>query len=144
MLTANCGKICDKVAERGITMENIITITLAMEKATKNCVKFNEETINEWIPEKLGSVYVQKSALMEIGFNGGKINISITSDAENAETGDLKFCMEKSTKNTVKFAESVENEWIPEKIGSLYVPKSTLMELGYTGGDIYVSLSLAE
>lgn len=128
----------------GITMENIITITLSMEKSTKNCVKFNEETVNEWVPEKLGSVYVQKSALMEIGYNGGKICISMTCDAENADDGDLKFSMEKSTKNCVKFAESVANEWTPEKIGSLYVPKATLMEMGYTGGDIYVSLSVAE
>lgn len=125
-------------------MENIITITLNMEKATKNCVKFNEETVNEWVPEKLGSIYVQKSALMEIGFNGGKISVSITTDAENAEDGDLRFSMEKSTKNTVKFAEVTENEWMPEKIGSLYVPKSTLAELQYNGGDIYVSLSVAE
>lgn len=125
-------------------MESIITITLNMEKATKNCVKFNEETASEFVPEKLGSIYVQKSALAEIGFNGGNICISITANAENAEDGDLKFKMEKPTKNTCKFAEVVANEWIPEKIGSLYVPKSTLAELGYTGGDIYVSLSIAK
>ena len=125
-------------------MENIITITLAMEKATKNCVKFNEVTENEFIPEKLGSIYVQKSALAEIGFNGGNICISITTDESNAEDGDLKFIAEKTTKNTVKFAESVANEWTPEKIGSLYVPKFTLAQMGYTGGDIYVSLSVAE
>lgn len=125
-------------------MENIITITLSMEKATKNCVKFNEVTENEFIPEKLGSIYVQKSALAEIGFNGGNLCISITTDAENAEDGDLKFIAEKTTKNTVKFAESVANEWVPEKIGSLYVPKYTLAQMGYTGGEIYVSLSIAK
>lgn len=122
----------------------IITITLSMEKATKNCVKFAEVVENEWVPEKLGSIYVQKSALMELGFNGGKLNISITTNAENAEEGDLKFTFEKATKNTCKFAEAVANEWSPEKIGSLYVPKATLLGLGYTGGDIYVSLSVAE
>ena len=125
-------------------MENTITITLAMEKATKNCVKFNEVTESEFVPEKLGSLYVQKSALAEIGYNGGNICISITTDAENADAGDLKFIAEKTTKNTVKFAEAVANEWIPEKIGSLYVPKFTLAQMGYTGGDIYVSLSIAE
>lgn len=137
-------KIIGEKPERGITMENIITITLAMEKATKNCVKFNEVTENEFIPEKLGSIYVQKSALAEIGFNGGNICISITTDESNAEDGDLKFTAEKTTKNTVKFAEAVANEWIPEKIGSLYVPKFTLAQMGYAGGDIYVSLSVAE
>ena len=137
-------KIIGEKPERGITMENIITITLAMEKATKNCVKFNEVTENEFIPEKLGSIYVQKSALAEIGFNGGNICISITTDESNAEDGDLKFTAEKTTKNTVKFAEAVANEWIPEKIGSLYVPKFTLAQMGYAGGNIYVSLSVAE
>ena len=125
-------------------MESIITITLSMKKATKNCVKFNEVTETEFIPEELGSIYVQKSALAEIGFNGGNISISITTDADNAEDGDLKFVAEKTTKNTVKFAEVTENEWVPEKIGSLYVPKYTLAELGYTGGEIYVSLSIAK
>lgn len=137
-------KIIGEKPERGITMENIITITLAMEKATKNCVKFNEVTENEFIPEKLGSIYVQKSALAEIGFNGGNICVSITTDESNAEDGDLKFTAEKTTKNTVKFAEAVANEWIPEKIGSLYVPKFTLAQMGYAGGNIYVSLSVAE
>ena len=125
-------------------MESIITITLAMEKATKNCVKFNEVTANEFIPEKLGSLYVQKSALAEIGFNGGDICISITADKSNADDTDITFNAEKTTKNTVKFAEVTENEWVPEKIGSLYVPKYTLAELGYTGGEIYVSLSIAK
>ena len=125
-------------------MENIITITLNMEKATKNCVKFVEVTANEWMPEILGSIYVQKSALAEIGFNGGNICISITTDAENADEGDMKFVFEKATKNTCKFNEQVANEWTPEKIGSLYVPKSTLAGMGYTGGDIYVNLSIAK
>ena len=125
-------------------MESTITITLTMEKATKNCVKFTEVVANEWIPEKLGSIYVQKSALAEIGFQGGNINVSITTDGNNAEDGDLKFTFEKATKNTCKFAEAVANEWDPEKIGSIYVPKSTLMAMGYQGGDIYVSLTIAE
>lgn len=130
--------------ERGITMEKSIIVNLEPEKSTKNCVKFNEVTANEFMPEKLGSLYVQKSALAEIGFNGGNINVSITTDDNNAEDGDLKFTAEKSTKNTVKFAESVANEWVPEKIGSLYVPKFTLAELGYAGGEIYVNISKAE
>lgn len=125
-------------------MESIITITLNMEKPTKNTVKFAEVTANEWVPEILGSVYVQKSALAEIGFNGGKIKISITTSAENAEDGDMKFVFEKPTKNTCKFNEAVANDWTPEKIGSLYVPKATLAQMGYTGGDIYVNLSVAK
>ena len=136
--------ICDTVAERGITMESIITITLTMEKATKNCVKFNEVTENEFIPEKLGSLYIQKSALAELGYNGGNITISITADKTNVDDTDITFGAEKTTKNTVKFAETVANEWVPEKIGSLYVPKYTLAELGYTGGEIYVGISVAE
>jgi len=123
-------------------MESIITITLAMEKATKNCIKLNEVTENEFMPEKLGSIYVQKSALAEIGFYGGSVIISITADKSNTDDSDITFVPEKTTKNTVKFAESVANEWVPEKIGSLYVPKYTLAELGYSGGEIYVNMSV--
>ena len=37
---------------------------------------------------------------------------------------------EKQTKNTVRFAEEAE----APKIGTLYVPKATLREIGYKGG----------
>ena len=37
---------------------------------------------------------------------------------------------EKQTKNTVRFAEEAE----APKIGTLYVPKATLQEIGYKSG----------
>ena len=114
-----------------------ITITMAMEKATKNCVKFVEKTQSDFVPEKIGTLYMQKSFLAEIGFNGGEIEVTLSQNV-----GQVKFAYEKPTKNTCKFAEVVANEWTPEKIGSIYVPKSTLMEIGYTGGEIYVGVSV--
>lgn len=120
-------------------MENIITVTLAMEKATKNCVKFAEKTASEFVPEILGSLYVQKSALAEIQYNGGDLIVEIS-----ANTGVIKFVPEKATKNTWKFAEVVANDWTPEKIGSIYIPKSTLAKMGFNGGDIYVSMKIPE
>ena len=112
-------------------MANIITITLNMEKATKNCVKFAEETANEFVPEKLGTVYVQKSALLGIGYNGGKLNVKLSADEADAEDGDIIMAPEKVTKNTVKFTEQTKNEWVPETIGSVYIPKVTLAEMGW-------------
>lgn len=114
-----------------------ITITMAMEKATKNCVKFVEKTQSDFVPEKIGTLYMQKSFLAEIGFNGGEIEVTLSQNI-----GQVKFAYEKPTKNTCKFAEVVANEWTPEKIGSIYVPKSTLAEMGYTGGEIYVGVSV--
>ena len=55
----------------------------------------------------------------------------------------ITFEMEKATKNTIKFAEVLPAEGFPApKIGSVYVPKSTLGELGWKEGDqITIELS---
>lgn len=39
--------------------------------------------------------------------------------------------MEKATKNTIRFEEVLENELDVPKIGSIYIPKATLAELGW-------------
>lgn len=39
--------------------------------------------------------------------------------------------MEKATKNTIRFEEVLENELDAPKIGSIYIPKATLAELGW-------------
>ena len=54
----------------------------------------------------------------------------------------VNFEVEKETKNTYKFKEVVAEPLDTPKIGTLYVPKSTLKEVGYTPGgklaiDIY-------
>lgn len=41
--------------------------------------------------------------------------------------------MEKATKNTIRFEEVLESELAAPKVGSIYVPKSTLGELGWKG-----------
>ena len=43
------------------------------------------------------------------------------------------FTMEKATKNTIRFEEVLESELAAPKVGSIYVPKSTLGELGWKG-----------
>lgn len=126
--------------ERGITMElKAITITMEMEKPTKNTIKFVEKPESEFVPEKLGQLYIQKSFLAEIGYQGGNISVTLSQDI-----GQVKFVFEKPTKNTCKFNEEVANDWTPEKIGSVYVPKSTLSEMGYQGGEFYIGVSVAE
>ena len=46
---------------------------------------------------------------------------------------EITFEMEKVTKNTVRFAEVLESDFAAPKIGSIYIPKSTLGELGWDG-----------
>lgn len=46
----------------------------------------------------------------------------------------IQFEMEKATKNTIRFAEVLESELAAPKIGSVYIPKSTLGELGWKEG----------
>ena len=52
------------------------------------------------------------------------------------------FTVEKVTKNTIKFAEVLESEFAAPTIGTIYVPKATLGQLGYSNGDNLV-LTLA-
>lgn len=40
----------------------------------------------------------------------------------------------KITKNTVRFEEIVESEFVSPEIGTIYIPKSTLGKLGYKDG----------
>lgn len=46
----------------------------------------------------------------------------------------VTFKQEKITKNTIKFAEILENDLDAPKIGTLYVQKATLKEIGWTDG----------
>lgn len=49
---------------------------------------------------------------------------------------------EKVTKNTVRFTEQLESEFTAPTIGTIYIPKATLGQLGYANGDNLV-LTLA-
>lgn len=47
----------------------------------------------------------------------------------------INMVMEKATKNTIRFEEVLESELAAPKIGNIYIPKSTLGELGWKEGD---------
>lgn len=47
----------------------------------------------------------------------------------------ITFEMEKATKNTIRFAEVLKSELDAPKIGTVYIPKSTLGELGWAEGE---------
>lgn len=47
----------------------------------------------------------------------------------------ITFEVEKETKNTYKFKEVVAGPLEPTKVGTIYVPKTTLKEIGYNPGD---------
>lgn len=52
----------------------------------------------------------------------------------------ITFEMEKETKNTIRFAEVTESE---PRIGSLYIPKTTLAEIGWnTGNTITINIEI--
>ena len=57
----------------------------------------------------------------------------------------VKFKVEKATKNTIRFTEILENELDAPKIGTLYVPKATLGSVGWSEGkELVVELSVNE
>jgi hypothetical protein len=47
---------------------------------------------------------------------------------------EITLKMEKATKNTIRFEEVLENELQAPKIGSIYIPKATLGEIGWEEG----------
>ena len=47
----------------------------------------------------------------------------------------VELKMEKATKNTIRFEEILENELDAPKIGSIYIPKATLGEIGWKEGE---------
>ncbi len=53
--------------------------------------------------------------------------------------------MEKATKNTIRFEEVLESELSAPKVGTVYVPKSTLGEIGWKEGDtLEISIGVAK
>ncbi|MCD7866757.1 MAG: hypothetical protein LUG62_00825 [Clostridiales bacterium] len=47
---------------------------------------------------------------------------------------NVTFEMEKATKNTIRFTEVLNDELDAPKIGTIYVPKATLSEIGWKSG----------
>lgn len=57
----------------------------------------------------------------------------------------IKMIMEKATKNTIRFEEVLESELSAPKVGTIYVPKSTLGEIGWKEGDtLEISIGVAK
>lgn len=54
---------------------------------------------------------------------------------------ERKFEFEKETKNTIRFSEIDEGEGL--MIGSIYIQKDILDDIGWTGEDIVVTVKLA-
>lgn len=46
----------------------------------------------------------------------------------------IKMEMERATKNTIRFTEILEDALSAPAIGNLYIPKSTLKEIGWKEG----------
>ena len=105
-----------------------ITITMALEKVTKNALRFAEKTENEFAMEKLGTIYLQKSVFVPGAYTGQDVEITLA--IADDESG-LTFSAEKATKNTVMFTEDLPSEYALAKIGNIYIPKATLAELGW-------------
>ena len=46
----------------------------------------------------------------------------------------VNFAMEKATKNTIRFQEVLESELDAPAIGTIYIPKATLKQIGWAEG----------
>lgn len=58
-------------------------VTMKMEKATKNTIRFTEVLASELDAPKVGTIYVPKSTLAELKWAEGKnLSIDVTVDAE--------------------------------------------------------------
>jgi hypothetical protein len=59
-----------------------MTVTLKMEKVTKNTIRFEEILASELDAPKIGSIYIPKSTLGELNWKEGD-NLVITIDKED-------------------------------------------------------------
>jgi hypothetical protein len=58
---------------------------------------------------------------------------------------EVTMRMEKATKNTIRFEEVLESELAAPKIGSIYIPKSTLGEIGWKEGlELTISIDITK
>ena len=65
--------------------------------------------------------------------------------ATTTATVTVNFSMEKATKNTIRFSEILKDELSAPVIGTIYVPKATLGNIGWKEGKLLsVSVSVAE
>ena len=112
-------------------MANIITITLEQKKVTDNKVLFEEPVVGKFDVAKIGKVYIPKLLLSEIPYKGeGKIKMEI---AVEGKAGVIcKPC--EPTKNCAVFEEILPDEYTPERIGKVYLPKTTIPMLGWEEG----------
>lgn len=126
-------------------MEKQVTITLERntEKVYPGTVLFSEKQESEFMPEILGGICVQKSALAELHYAGE--NIAVTIIAGKVK-GGIVCNFRKTTANKVAFDEVVASEWDAPKLSKtgIYVPKSTLAGIGYKGGEITVKIAIAK
>ena len=55
------------------------------------------------------------------------------------------FKMEKATKNIIRFEEVLASELDAPKLGSIYIPKATLGEIGWAEGkELTITLDIKE
>ena len=120
-----------------------IKVTLNFGEVKKTSVLFTETPANDYVAEIIGNIYLPKTTvgnlIIEQNYQPGHPIV-----VEFGNTGDVKLMPEKPTRNTWKFNEETVSEFVPGKIGSVYVPKSTLEKLGYCGDALYMSIKVAE
>ena len=123
-------------------MSKSVTIIVTKDKPTTNALRFMQKVESEYAPKELDNIYVQKSALAEIGYAGEEqITVEIGVDIK----GGIPFEEEEPKKTSVKFKEVQESEYSPIRFGTLYVPKVTLGKIGYTkGANLCVKISLVK
>ena len=124
-------------------MENTIAVTLNFAEIKKTTVKYAENPMSDFVPDVIGDLYLPKATVGDLIVNHGYQGADII--VEIGKTGDIKMMPELPAKKmTVKFNEETVSELMPAKIGSIYVPKSTLEKLGYTGDALYLSIKVPE
>lgn len=75
----------------------------------------------------------------------GQVTDITIEDQEEHTMSEIKvtFGIDRETKNTIRFNEVTENFLDTPKVGTIYVPKATLKELGYEPGkQLHMTLSI--
>lgn len=109
----------------------MLTMTFIEELATKNTVRF-QETPTRGTEARIGAIYIQNTALTEIG-NPDRLLVWLAADDSDNDHPegclDVHMAAERPTKSTVLFHE-INVGAGGSRISRLYVRKHTLEILG--------------
>ena len=119
-----------KIAEGKNRKETLAKVTEILPKLKEKLKDPELDKYREVINKANKVVVVNEEAKVE-----EKENKTMAKKTNDNKAVTVEMTVAKMTKNTIRFEEILDSEFAAPKVGTIYVPKSTLGELGYKEGN---------